>query len=232
MDDWKNPALAQRWDADPLTHNPTRPEMLDIILSLLEDEYREGDTILDIGMGSGLVEEMILARIPHARIVGVDSSPAMVELAHQKLRPYMGRYEEVMHDLCETGSLHLPEHEYGVVVSVQVIHNIEDEYKREVFSFIHRTLKSGGIFLLLDRVSIDTPNLFSLYKSLWQRLEGLHNAQMREGETFREHKERVSTRGDMPISLEQYLQWLREVGFEVACLHLHGNRALFAARKT
>jgi hypothetical protein len=42
----------------------------------------------------------------------------------------------------------------------------------------------------------------------------------------------VSQRGDRPATLEEQLRWLREAGFaEVACLHLHTNRALFAARK-
>jgi hypothetical protein len=54
----------------------------------------------------------------------------------------------------------------------------------------------------------------------------------REGATFEAHEQSVRTRGDQPATLEEHLQWLREAGFaEVACLHLHGNRALFAARK-
>jgi hypothetical protein len=73
--------------------------------------------------------------------------------------------------------------------------------------------------------------LFSAYRSAWDRLNRLHGASIREGDTFQEHARKVATRGDLPASLEQHLKWLREAGFEAACLHLHANRALFCARK-
>ncbi len=34
-----------------------------------------------------------------------------------------------------------------------------------------------------------------------------------------------------PASLDEYLNWFREVGLAPACLHLHGNVALFGGAK-
>ncbi len=231
MEDFKDPATAQSWDSDPIKRNPTRPEQLDIMLSILEDAYQPGKAILDVGMGTGLVEEMIFQRIPGAYVVGVDGSPAMLELAHRRLAGHQDRYEAVVHELREIGTLQLPKREYQMAISIQTIHNVADEYKPPIFQFIHSTLESGGLFLLLDRIAIDTPALFDAYVSLWKRLDRIHGAQIGEGATFEEHRERVRARGDLPANLEWHLRWLREVGFEAACLHLHGNRALFAARK-
>lgn len=233
MEDFRDPRTARNWNADPLTHNPTRKEQLDILLSILESEYRPGTAILDVGFGSGIVEGMIFERIPGSQVVGLDGSPAMVELANERLALYQGRYEVVIHDLMEISTAQLPPHEYGVVISVQTIHNVPDRAKREAFDFVCRTLESGGLFLLLDRIAIDTPGLFDVYQALWKRLGEVHGARIegREGVTFEEHRQILATRGDQPATLEQHLQWLRESGFDVACVHLHGNRALFAARK-
>jgi tRNA (cmo5U34)-methyltransferase len=238
VDDWQDKDMAQSWDADPVSHNPTRMEQLDIMLAVLEDEYESGKAILDIGIGSGTVEELIFKRIPSAYLVGVDWSEPMVELAREKLRPYEGRYEVVMHDIMDIGTLQLPKRDYQIVISVQTIHNVADEYKKSILDFVHNTLEKGGLFLLLDRIAVSTPNLFSCYKSLWNRLDRVYDARIWEGErgvgsadTYEEHVRNVEARGDLPASLEQHLQWLRESGFEAACLHLHGNRALFAARK-
>ena len=232
MEDWTDPETARDWSADPLSHNPTREEQLDILLNLLESEYRQHTTILDIGMGSGIVEEAIFRRIPHAYVVGLDSSRAMVELAHERLVGLEGQYEVVIHDLTQLDTLELPDEDYSVVISVQTIHNVEDEHKKRAFKLAYDALQPGGLFLLLDRIAIDTPGLFTLYKSMWDRLDRVHTGGLREGESLDEHREKVAARGDLPITLEQHLDWLREAGFEAACLHLHGIRALFAARKT
>jgi tRNA (cmo5U34)-methyltransferase len=231
MEDFKDKETAASWDADPAARNPARPEQLDILLSILEGEYEEGKAILDIGMGSGIVEELILGRVAYAYVVGVDASEAMFEIAHRRLREYGGRYEVVVHDFTRIDTLRLPEREYRAVISVQAIHNVAHKYKLPIFRFVHQTLEPGGIFLLLDRIAVDTPGLFSAYRSVWQRLNRVHGASMREGDTFEEHTHKVAARGDLPASLEQHLIWLREAGFEAACLHLHANRALFCARK-
>lgn len=234
MEDWTDMEQARRWSADPVSHNPTRPEQLDIMLSVLEEEYRAGTYVLDVGMGSGIVEEMVFERVSGVMIVGIDASEPMVELAHERLAPYRGRYEVVMGDLTRLADVRLPEHEYSVAISVQVIHNVAHEHKREAFEFVYRVLAPGGLFLLVDRVRVEGPGLFGAYSAMWRRLDRLHGAHVRANEraTFEEHEQSVSGRGDQPATLEEHLRWLREAGFsEVACLHIHTNRALFAARK-
>jgi SAM-dependent methyltransferase len=232
MDDWKDPQTARGWSADPVSHNPTRPEQLDIMLDLLQAEWRPDRTILDVGIGSGLIEEMIFKRLPEAYVIGVDGSRAMLELAYERLRGYEGQYEVVVHDLTQIDTIELPaDEDFGIAFSVQTIHNVEDEHKRKIFRLIYDALEPGGLFLLLDRIALDAPNLFGVYETLWERLGRIHNARPHEGGSFEEHTEKVAARGDLPITLEQHLEWLRETGFEAACVHLHGNRALFAARK-
>jgi ubiquinone/menaquinone biosynthesis C-methylase UbiE len=230
-DDWKDPEFTRKWDRENLRGNPTRPEQLDVLMTLLEDEYREGQTVLGVGIGSGRVAEMILRRIPGARVVGVDGSPAMLAMARERLAEFGGRVEFVEHDLTEIDTLTLPARDYRFAVSVQTLHNIPPEANRRVLRYLSHRLPDGGLFLTLERIAIDTPRLYGLYRSLWRRLEREHGAAIPRGETLEAERDRLAAAGDRPLTLDQHLLWLRELGFEAACLHLHGNRALFAARR-
>ena len=67
-DIWLNPTRTSTWDSDPLSGNPLRGEQVDLLLSLIADHYIPGSTILDIGSGSGLVEEQLFKRLPDALV--------------------------------------------------------------------------------------------------------------------------------------------------------------------
>jgi tRNA (cmo5U34)-methyltransferase len=175
---------------------------------------------------------MLFGRIPRALVVGTDFSEAMLTFARERLAAHTDRCIIVHQDLTRAAETTLPQFEYSAAFSVQVIHNVAHRHKREAFAFVREALMPGGLFLLLDRISVTTPSLFGAYASVWDRLDRVAHAKHREGTTFEEHRQSVARRGDQPATLEEHLAWLREAGFaEVAVLHLHGNRALFAARK-
>jgi len=231
--DFKDPAAAQSWDADTKINNPSRPEQLDIMLTIIADHYQPDKTILDLGMGTGLVEEMLFKRMPQARVIGVDASPAMFELAHKRLQPYASQYITLIHDFTEINALQLPPRDYQIVFSVQTLHHLTVEQMLVAYQFIYNTLETGGLFLLLDRIAVEQGGLYSVYQSLWKRFGKLYQSQVHnvEGETFADHQRVVAENGDMPIGLERHLQLLKQVGFEAACLHLQTNRALLVGRK-
>lgn len=232
MEDFRDPTTARKWSEDTVSYNPLREEQLNLLLSIVAAEYKPGDTIIDIGIGSGLVEEALFRHVPGARVLGIDTSEAMLALAAERLTAYKSRYSVLLHDLREISSLELPPARYSTAISIQTVHNIVDEYKQATFSFLQKALAPGGLFLLLDRIAVDTPALFDVYRVLWGRQGDGHSTALHEGATFEEHRRIVQARGDLPASLAQHLQWLRDAGFEAACLDLHGNRALFAGRKS
>jgi trans-aconitate methyltransferase len=102
---WLDPEFAQQWDIKTNGRNPIRLEQLDIVASIVADLYKEGNSIVDLGFGSGHLEEMILRRRPEAKIIGIDSSAAMINLAHKRLRTYLKshneNYKAIQHDLAE-----------------------------------------------------------------------------------------------------------------------------------
>lgn len=227
---WSDPETARKWDEDNTSRNPLRPQQLEMLLAILEDEFEPGKTILDLGYGTGIVEQMIFERIPSAQIVGVDRSEAMMALAAERLKPYPFRFIPVHFDLAELSSIlgpasPLPRQQYQIVISVQALHHLTPEQMQAAYLTIYDILEPRGLFLLQDRIAVSTPHLWSAYQSLWRLLN------VQEGETYEEHIAQVAAQGDQPAPLEQHLRWLQDAGFEAACLHLHTNRALIAARK-
>lgn len=86
--DWGNPITAIQWDQKGTNRNPIRREQLDILVTILEKSFKQNEWILDLGYGSGQIEKLIFERLPEAKIVGVDNSDAMMELAQQLLSKY------------------------------------------------------------------------------------------------------------------------------------------------
>jgi len=231
--DFKNPIIAQTWDADTRSYNPSRPEQLDMLLTILVEHYQPDKTILDLGIGTGLVEEMLFKRIPSAQLVGVDASAAMLELAHKRLQPYAIQYTTLIHDFTDINNLQLPPRPYQIIFSVQTLHHLTDPQMFTAYQFIYNTLESGGLFLLLDRIAVEQGSLYSVYQRLWARQDSLYESKVRgwEGDTFADHQRIVTERGDIPMGLERHLTLLKQAGFEAACLHLQTNRALLVGRK-
>ncbi len=232
--DFKDPTTAQSWDAGNRDRNPSRAEQLDMLLTIIADHYQPDKTILDLGIGTGLVEEMLFKRIPQAQLVGVDASFAMLELAHKRLQPYASQYTTLIHDFTNIATLQLPPRDYQIIFSVQTLHHLTDEQMLVAYQFIYNTLEAGGLFILLDRIAVEQGSLYSVYQSLWARQDAVSESQVYswEGATFDDHQRIVAERGDLPMGLDRHLQLLKQAGFEAACLHLQTNRALLVGYKS
>jgi SAM-dependent methyltransferase len=228
-DDWENPAFAQRWDAVVSAANPSRAEQLDILAAIVERVYAPGTSVLDLGLGSGLVELALFARVPEAYVVGVEQSEAMIALAEHRLAPFAGRCRIVRHDLADIEKLTLPEGIYSVAFSVQTLHHIPHEAQQAVYQFVARHLPPGGVLLHMERVALDAQTFADVIPPAWEALES--HAEVKSGGTAEDFLARLSHKSEYAATLEQHLTWLREAGFAATCLHLQLNRALMAGVK-
>jgi ubiquinone/menaquinone biosynthesis C-methylase UbiE len=196
----------------------------------LKGTHLAGESILDLGCGSGIVEEMIFDEVPGVRVVGMDSSQIMLELAAARLRRWSSQLQLLQADLGDIENVKLPESSFGIVITVQTLHNLPHTVKKHVFAKVHGLLNPRGIFYILDRIRVDPPELFDQFRLVWNRLEIAHQTKIDEGSTYARHAQLLKEKGEDPATLEEYLLWLRDAGFLAACVHLHGNRALVIAR--
>lgn len=97
--------------------------------------------VLELGVGTGTLTELLLSEFPHAQVTGIDLSPKMIARARTKLRRYRDRVELVPGPLEEFR----PE-EYDAVVSALAIHHLTDPEKWSLYRRIHRSLPAGGYF--------------------------------------------------------------------------------------
>ncbi len=98
-------------------------------------ELRGDETVLDAGCGSGRVTKLLLERLPRGKVIGIDSSPAMIARAREALPE---RTEFIASDLLD---LDLSE-AVDDVFSNATFHWILDH--RRLFQRLHASLRPGG----------------------------------------------------------------------------------------
>jgi SAM-dependent methyltransferase len=232
MQQWHDSEFARRWAERNAGEATSRRQSLDLLLKILADFLAAGTVpprVLDLGCGPGLIASRILDEIATSSVVGVDGSAAMLELARERLAPYPGRFSLGRADFDAMTPNDLAGGPFGAAIAVQAIHNCSDAGKQRVLRSARAVLAPGGLFLLLDRIRLATPALFSVYRGVWDQLGPVSYGQHHEGATYAEHVDKVERGGDLPGSLEQNLLWLREAGFaQVAAVHVVGVRALIA----
>ncbi len=228
MDRWHDPEFARAWDRRAEFGNPAREEHLSVITAIVRRIYQPGCAILDLGAGSGQVEQRIIRTCPQARVVAVDASPAMLDLARDRLRGANGRVELVHGDISTPSRLVVPEHDYQIALAVQALHHITDAAKRELLAWLHARLMPNGIVIIADRVQLE-PALGTVYKAAWEWEEDRASAKSGwDGQAF---LRRFEAKGDHTATLEDHYAALRAAGFVATCLYLRLHRVLFVASK-
>lgn len=97
------------------------------------------ETALDAGCGTGRLTEALLDRLPRGRVIAVDRSPNMLEVAVANLRPrFAGRAAFVRADAAALPFRGVAD----VVFSTATFHWIRDHAR--LFASLHAALKPGG----------------------------------------------------------------------------------------
>lgn len=114
---------------------------------LLPDDIK---TLLDLGCGTGLELEPIYKRFPRLAVTGVDMTRAMLDALREKFAAHNPRL------LCESYfDYEYPERAFDAVVSFQTMHHFKRDVKLALYKKLHRTLKSGGVYIEGDYMAPD-----------------------------------------------------------------------------
>jgi tRNA (cmo5U34)-methyltransferase len=221
---WQRQETARDWNAGGAGQLPTRAEQQDVLLALLAAADVADGAVLDLGIGSGLVAEVVLEALPDAQLVGLDFSAAMLDLARERLIRFGSRVHLLGQDLSEVDSIELPDLHYRAAFSVQTMHHLSDSDKAAALAWTAGVVDPGGLIVVIDRVKVDEL-LFRDWAVVWRRL-GANTP-----ETYAEHVEELRQAGDRPALLQDQLTWMETAGLHACCLHLYGNRAVLVARK-
>jgi ubiquinone/menaquinone biosynthesis C-methylase UbiE len=150
---WESRQTAADWD-DSAPQLATRAEQQEILLAIMAASSVDGGTVLDLGVGSGLVAEAVLETFPRADLVGVDLSEPMLELARGRLERFGSRVRLLQHDLARLDELALRQAAFRAVFSIQTLHHLSDSEKAAVLAHIANLLEPGGVVVIVDRVAV------------------------------------------------------------------------------
>ncbi len=118
-------------------------------------DVREGDAVLDVACGTGDLTEAFAGRSAAARVLGVDFTPEMLEVARTKQAALPGETAaRIEYRQGDAMDLHLPDASVDVVSIAFGIRNVADP-RRAIGEFA-RVLRPGGRLVILE---FDTPRL-------------------------------------------------------------------------
>ncbi len=106
--------------------------------------------ILDLGTGTGETLRRVAKRHPTARLIGIDESDRMLDVARKVVPAADLRVARLQDEL--------PEGPFDLVVSALAVHHLDSEEKVELFRRVAARLAPGGRFVLADVVVPDDPN--------------------------------------------------------------------------
>ncbi|MFC1950806.1 arsenite methyltransferase [Chloroflexota bacterium] len=130
-------------------------------------QLKEGDVVLDLGSGGGIDCFIAAKRVgDNGKVIGVDMTPEMVELARRNVSE-MG-VTNVEFRLGEIESLPVEDESVDVIISNCVINLSPD--KDAVFKEAHRVLRPGGKLCVSDIVTIgELPEEIRNNLEMWSR---------------------------------------------------------------
>lgn len=159
---------------------------------------------LDLGCGTGTLEEKALQVFPSARFVAVDPSEKMLEQARNKLAGHkiayvIGKSLEISYKA-----------QFNVVTAIQSHHYMREEERRQSVQNVYDALRDGGIFICFENVIPESEDVKKQELLRWGRY------QQRHGKTEAEalaHNARCGT-SYFPITVPQHIQLLESCGFK------------------
>lgn len=151
-------------------------------------------TLLDLGCGTGLELDAILSKGRNITVTGIDLCPEMLN----KLRQKHPSVKTVCADYFQT---ELGENAFDCAVSVESLHHFTPPKKQGLYEKIHRALKPGGVFFLVDYLACCQEEETLLMDFCWKK---------RSAQGILED---VFIHFDTPLTVEHETGLLRKAGF-------------------
>jgi ubiquinone/menaquinone biosynthesis C-methylase UbiE len=190
--------------------------MLELAVRL--SRVRDGEKVLDIGCGTGLLSLTFL-RKADCRVTGIDQSPEMLSYFEKKIAG-LSLGDRVDCAVGDAAALKFKDESFDVVASTVAMHHIRD--KEPVIRRVYSILKPRGRFVL-GELDLDTGGELTDVRRL-KRILSFFNEEwtqaLKDGgvEAFRRMydngKKHILNDGEYCVSIHQWKALCRKAGFE------------------
>jgi len=106
-----------------------------------------GDSVLDVGCGTGEVSLLAKTRAKDGKVYGIDPAPEMIDVARKKAAR---KKLDVDFRVGVIESLPFPDSSLDVVTSSLMMHHLPEDLKVRGLAETYRVLKPGGRLLIAD----------------------------------------------------------------------------------
>ncbi|MEW6701145.1 MAG: class I SAM-dependent methyltransferase [Bacteroidota bacterium] len=142
-------ALKYKWFNklyDPIVQLTTREKRFKEALIKQANIY-DGQTVLDVGCGTGTLLIELKKRFPLIKAIGLDGDPAILQQARKKAK--LARTDVVFHE-GYSNNLPFENESLDKIVSSLFFHHLKRDDKISTLKEIYRTLKKGGELHIAD----------------------------------------------------------------------------------
>ena len=220
IDAYSDEERVHRYDTDMDLMHPNRHKMIDVALEILPFDSQDTIVALDLGVGTGYFALRFLDAYPHATLIGVDGSEAMIRMASSRLSRVIDRVRFVTSSF-DTINTTLGDDRLDLVFSSYALHHLDSDGKAVVLKATIERLRPGGWFLNADLVSNNEPVIERIVQDV--RARGILSRNAGNDPRFDDLK-RIreflggleETEGDQPLTIEEDLRLLRQCGINNA----------------
>jgi len=193
------------------------------IMQIIADNVdSDRDTVLDIGIGTGNLEEVIFKKFPQTKIIGIDTAADFLNIAKNNNNAH--QLQTVQADI---RNYEMGECRFGKIFSSLTIHHFEDKEKRRLFKNIYKALNDKGMFINFDMINPEFEDeVIKLRKRLFQRWE----AQGLSKGFIEEEKKEMAER-DKLVELSKQKKWLEKIGFIFKIIYEDGFFCVYLCEK-
>ena len=185
---------------------------------------REHPQMLDLGTGTGSLAALVLRRMPNARVIAIDTDPAMIVEARERLADLLPRVTHLLRNFLGP----LPPGCDACMASLALHHVRELAEKRRLYRRILAALNPRGIFINADAMFAENGPLEKWIRTIWS--EHLAAGGFSEAEVL-SHFEQWSTE-DRYFDIETELHLLHDAGFSnLEVVWRRGPMAVMAGHK-
>ena len=164
---------------------------------------------LDTGCGTGSLVNKAIEEFPTTKFLLLDPSEGMLKQAREKLSFYPAdRLEFMRASPTQEFSQELEERP-DVITAIQCHHYLSLEGRAKANGVCYKLLKEGGVYITFENIRPLTEEGIFIGKRYWGNFQLTHGRTEKE---IKEHLERFDTEY-FPITVEEHLNLLREIGF-------------------
>ena len=232
MKDWRDAEIAGKFLTGIRGAIPLAATQFEIISRIVKEFCPTPRVFLDLGCGDGILGRYIHDQYPDAVGVYLDYSEPMITELQKKL---VHNSKVLVEDYSNSQWLNTVEdtRPFDLIISGYSIHHLQHEEKKVLYGQIFDLLKPGGLFLNLEHVASETPEIEKIHDKIFIESIAEYQKESKSEETVRmEYYDRDDKVLNILEKVEVQCGWLKKTGFNnVDCYFKIFELALFGGTK-